>query len=49
MRGAFFSLGLTGWHLALAAVLLWIDGTIAALVPALRAARIAPSVAAKSR
>jgi putative ABC transport system permease protein len=48
MRGAFFSIGLSPWQLLLAAFLLWLDGTLAALLPALRAARIAPSVATKA-
>jgi putative ABC transport system permease protein len=48
MREAFFAIALDARLLALTAGLLWLDGTISALLPALRAARIQPSVAARS-
>jgi putative ABC transport system permease protein len=48
MRRAFYSISISSWLLALTAVLLWIDGTLAALFPALRASRIPPSVAART-
>jgi hypothetical protein len=48
MSGAFYKIHLTPWHFGTAAILLWLEGTLAALIPALRAAQIAPSVAARS-
>jgi hypothetical protein len=48
MREAFYSITMPPWTLILPAALLWIDGILAALFPALRACRVAPSVAARS-
>jgi putative ABC transport system permease protein len=48
MRRAFPGLVADGRLLALTALVLWIDCTAAALVPALRAARIPPSVASRA-
>jgi putative ABC transport system permease protein len=47
MREYFYGAELRPWMLILTAVLLFVDGTLAALMPALRASRIAPSVAAR--
>jgi putative ABC transport system permease protein len=49
MRQVFPGLPLEPRSLALTAGLLWIDNTLAVLIPARRAARIAPSVASRSR
>jgi putative ABC transport system permease protein len=48
MRPFFFGAELRPWMLILTAALLFVDGTLAALMPALRASRIAPSLAARS-
>jgi putative ABC transport system permease protein len=48
MRQAFPGLVADGRLLALTALVLWIDCTAAALVPARRAARIPPSVASRA-
>ena len=48
MRQAFYGASLRPWMLIVTALLLFIDGTLAALLPALRASRIAPSVAART-
>jgi putative ABC transport system permease protein len=48
MSGAFYKIDLAPWHFGAAAILLWLEGTLAAMIPALRAAQIAPSVAARS-
>jgi hypothetical protein len=48
MRARFYGITLRPWTLVVAAVLLWVDGTAAALVPAFRAARVPPWVAARS-
>jgi putative ABC transport system permease protein len=47
MRRYFYGAELRPWMLILTAALLFVDGTLAALLPALRASRIAPSVAAR--
>jgi putative ABC transport system permease protein len=49
MRQVFPGLPLEPRALALTAALLWVDNTLAVLIPARRAARIAPSVASQGR
>jgi putative ABC transport system permease protein len=47
MKRLFHGLVLDWRHLAITAVLLWVDATLAALVPARRAADIPPHVASR--
>jgi putative ABC transport system permease protein len=48
MRDVFYGIALRPWIFGVTAVVLWVDGTAAALFPALRAARVAPWVAART-
>lgn len=48
MRHVFTELAFAWRYLAFTAVSLWITATLAAMIPALRAAKIPPSVAART-